>query len=196
MSSARVESIDAILAFRTVLWKFAEAGSLALADAEGEIQRTITWLETEQVTHWQSQIRKRGEILVRAKEALRQKTLFKDATGARQSAVEEQKAVAVAQRRLEEAEQKLAAVKRWRPRLQREYDLYKGSVQRFMGAVESDVPNAARHLDTVVKSVQEYLSLQAEGAGAGGSGEAAGAAPPSTDEDQQDDNPGSRDGSV
>ncbi len=64
---AKVNSLDALKHFKTYLWKFAESANLALADAESEMQRMLLWLETEQYTYWQTQIRKRTEILSRAR---------------------------------------------------------------------------------------------------------------------------------
>src|SRR5947209_7152503 len=93
---ARVDSVEALKLFRLALAKFAESANTALADAEGELQRTLMWLETEQHTYWQGQVRKRTEILSKAKEALRMKKLFKGPAGGRQSVVDEEKAVQVA----------------------------------------------------------------------------------------------------
>src|SRR5213082_2349033 len=50
--------------------KFAEAGKVALGDAESEVQRTVGWLQGEQQQFWQSQIRKRHEIVNRCKDAV------------------------------------------------------------------------------------------------------------------------------
>jgi hypothetical protein len=80
-SSARVNSIDAIKNFKIALIKFAETGMVALSAAEAEVNRTIMWLQLEQPAYWASQLRKRQEALVRANEALRAKTMFKDASG-------------------------------------------------------------------------------------------------------------------
>src|SRR5256885_9726349 len=129
--TARVESIDALKAFKRALFKFAEGASVALGDAESEISRAQLWLETEQRSHWNNQVRKRTELVARAKEALRMKKLYKDATGSTQSAVDEEKALAIAQRRLTEAEQKVVAVRRYASQLQKDYHVYKGAVQRF-----------------------------------------------------------------
>ena len=68
---ARVESIDALKHFRVALFKFQEAANAALADAEGDLSSTLNWLENEQYMFWQNQIRKRHELLERAKEAVR-----------------------------------------------------------------------------------------------------------------------------
>lgn len=158
---AKVHSIEAIKAFRTALWKFAEIANVALGDAESETNRVQIWLETEQPTYWQGQARKRHEAVEKAKEALRMKKLFKDPTGARQSYVDEEKALAAAMRRLEEANEKLAAIRKYIPRLQRETHLYKGAVQRFATIVQSDLPVAAVDLSRMLGQLEAYVSLGA-----------------------------------
>jgi len=163
-TGARVESLDALRAFRTAMCKFGEAANIALCDAEAELQRTQTWLETEQASYWAGQIRKRQELMARCKEAVRMKTLFKNAAGSRDSAVDEQKALAVAMKLLEEATQKLANVKLWARRLAKELSLYKGAVQRFATSVQSGIPVAVSRLDQMVVTLEQYLALTAPSA--------------------------------
>ena len=90
------------------------------------------------------------------------KKLYKDATGSRQSAVEEEKALALAQKRLTEAEHKVVAVRRSTAQLQKDYHVYKGAVQRFTTAVEVDVPKAAVHLDNLVEALHAYVAIAPE----------------------------------
>jgi hypothetical protein len=156
---ARVESIDALKHFRVALFKFQESANSALADAEGDLHSTLTWLENEQYMFWQNQIRKRHDLLERAKEALRMKKLFKDSSGRTPSAVEEEKAMLLAKRRLEEAEEKFNNVKKYTRVLQREIQTYKGSVQRFATTVQSDLPVAVAMLDSHVTTLEQYVML-------------------------------------
>lgn len=158
---ARVGSVEAIKAFRLALWKFAETVQAALGDAESELNRTVIWLETEQLSHWQHQIRKRQEVLARAKDALRQKQLFKDSAGRTPQAVEEEKAVRRAQSRLADAEQKLANTRAWGRRMQKEAQNYKGGVQRLATSAQVDVPAAVALLDKLVGSLESYVALDA-----------------------------------
>src|SRR6266567_4534027 len=109
--------------FRTVLVKFAEHVQVALGDAEGEMARVLVQLETELPTYWSGQVRKRHEAVEKCKDAVRQKKLFKSPSGSTQSAVEEEKALRMAQKRYEEAEEKLKNVRRYTPRLQKEISI-------------------------------------------------------------------------
>ncbi len=160
-SSANVDSIDAIKAFKIALIKFAETGMIALSAAEGEVHRTLLWLQLEQPAHWASQLRKRQEALVRANEAFRAKAMFRDASGRTPDTTQEEKAVQLCKRRIEEAEHKIAAVKKYRGKLEKEFQNYKGGVQRFSSAVQADVPRAADRLERIFAQLDSYVALAA-----------------------------------
>jgi hypothetical protein len=176
---ARVESIDVFKELKLALLKFQEASTTALGDAESEMGRVLMWLQTEQDSYWQHQIRKREEIVTRCKEAVRMKTIFKDATGRQQSAIEEQKALKIAMRNLEDAQQKLVMVRKWARILPKEIEMYKGSVQRFATTVQSELPVAAAHLEKLATKIHAYVSLQSASAAGPVAGESAPAAQPS-----------------
>lgn len=156
---ARVDSIDALKHFRIALFKFQETANAALADVEGDLHKTQSWLDNEQLSYWQSQIRKRHEILERAKEALRMKKLFKDSSGRTPSAVDEEKAVRIAQVRIEEAQEKFAACRKYSRVLQHEVQNYRGNVQRFATLLQADIPTAAAALDSMTALLEQYVML-------------------------------------
>jgi hypothetical protein len=158
-NGANVDSIDALKHFRIALFKFQETANAALADVEGDLHKTQSWLDNEQQSYWQSQIRKRHEILERAKEALRMKKLFKDSSGRTPSAVDEEKAVRVAQVRIEEAQAKFAACKKYSRVLQHEVQNYHGNVQRFATLLQADIPAAAAALDSMTAMLEQYVTL-------------------------------------
>jgi len=158
MESARVQSIDALKAFRTSLWKFAEVAARILSDADAEMQRMRIWLETEQHSYWRNQIQKRTELVARAKDAVLSKKLYKNIDGTRAGAIEEEKALQLAIRRLEEANHKFENVRRYTQRLQKELLLYQGQVQRLANAVQVEVPMAAARLEDLVASLEAYVA--------------------------------------
>jgi len=121
-----------------------------LDEADAELQRTLTWLETEQLAYWQAQQRNRTTLVGQAREALRNRTLYKDMSGRTPAAVEEKKALEIALRRLEEVEQKIGAVKKWTPRLKIEInDLPRRGAAAGDGRCKSDVPLADRQLEGI-----------------------------------------------
>lgn len=157
--SARVESIDALKYFRIAMIKFIESVNSSVSDSEAEMRQMINWLENEQYTHWQAQIRKRTELVSRCKDAVRGKKIFKDSTGREPSAVDEEKALRIAVMQLEEAEQKFANTKRYAKLLIKELEAYRGAAQRFATTVQVDLPQGVAMLDQFIIALESYVSL-------------------------------------
>jgi hypothetical protein len=164
-TSARVSDIDPIRDFRVYLTKFQEMAGRALGDADSEIHSLTRSLEGEWINYWTSTVRKRQEILAKAEEAFRFKRLYKDASGSTPSAVEEQKAVQVAKKRLEEAQTKVANIKRATKALLKATTEYRGGVGRFNTSVMSGVPAAIAHLGVLLQQLDTYMGIQAETVG-------------------------------
>ena len=99
---------------------------------------------------------KRQAAVVKAKEDLRFKQLFKSPSGGKQSTVDEEKTLANCLRRLAEADQKIANVKKWIRQLHQEAHMYKGSVQRLATTVSVDFPNAAAKILRMLTQVEAY----------------------------------------
>lgn len=158
--TAHITSIETIRRFRPALVKFADQVRQALTEVQGEMQRTAAWLEQEQGPFWQRQLRKRQEEVQQAKQALNAKKLF-DSPTVKQTAVDEERALRRAKRRLEEAEQKIEAVRRWRRELEREWMRQQGQLQRLSRAVEQDVPRAVALLERMSRSLEAYVALAA-----------------------------------
>jgi hypothetical protein len=161
--AAKVESVDALRSFRSALVKFAETTNAAVHDAEGDLHRTLIWLETEQTLHWRDQQRKTSEEVTRAEEAVRMKRVMKGFDGKPQSSVEEEKQLSNARRKFEYADQKFRNVRRWVPILQKELMTFKGSIQRLTTAAQCDVPNAVAKLERLVVQLEEYAALATPG---------------------------------
>jgi hypothetical protein len=158
---ARVDSIDALRDFRVALLKFAEVAQVALADGEGDLSRTLLWLESEQTSYWAGQVRKCQEMVSRAAEKLREKQVFKDASGRVPAAVDEQKALKLAKAKLERAQEKQLAVKKSIRLVQKAVHDYKGSVQGLTSAVAHDIPLSVARLDHLAGLLSQYVELAA-----------------------------------
>ena len=155
---ARVESIEALEKFRAALCKFVDDAGVGLNESEAEIQRTLFWVKQEQSAYWKTQTKKRAELVARAKSALTRKKMQKTALGSRFSYVDEQKALAAAERQYEEARQKTANVKRWSRALDEESFSYKRVAQALSQALELEIPNALVQLDNMIVALEAYTS--------------------------------------
>lgn len=155
MSGANVQ-LDAIRDFRIALVKFIEMANICLADADGEILRTLHWLEMEMAPYWATQIRKREEVVGRWKDAVRQKTLYKDATGGRQSAVDEMKQLKKAEAALTEAQEKFVASKQYIRRIQKQQMEYKGQVTKLNLALTGYLAGCLAKLQALQNIIAQY----------------------------------------
>lgn len=153
---ARVQSIEALRTFRTALIKFAETVSSALDEADGDVRRTQDWLKPDRAGHWGREIRKRHETLTHARSALQRKKNMSTALGDAPSAVEEEIAYNHAKRRVEEAEAKLQAVRRWSQKLDREARNFQAPVRNLGITLQTDIPRALAALDHMIAALEQY----------------------------------------
>ena len=163
---ARVGSIEKLKEFRVALCKFSDTVSTALEEAITDIHRTGVWLEQSQFTYWKSQYQKCNEKYIEAQLALKRRQQMENSPGGgHYSYVDERKAVASAQRKLEEAEAKIKNIKRWIPLLKKEALAYRGLAQGLATMIEAEIPNARSGLDNMINSLESYMSLKMAGKG-------------------------------
>ena len=149
---AHVTSLDALEAFRSNLIVYLSQARPALDEISAEVQRTRTWLETDQRVAWEHQMRKRAKRLEEAQQAL-----FSARIGVlRKETVIEQMAVHRAKAGLDEADQKLRVIKKW----DREFD---GRVQPLLKQIEKlhtvlshDMVKAVSYLTQVIATLAAY----------------------------------------
>ena len=107
--AAQVTSVDAIEAFRASLVLYLSKARPAVEQVNAESMRTRIWVQTTQRQHWENELRLRLRKLEQAKEALFSARISQF----QQSSLLETMAVQRAQRAVEEAEAKLARLKKW-----------------------------------------------------------------------------------
>lgn len=159
---ANVDDLDVFRYMKTAMIKFKQSVETALINADAQNSRLLHWLEGEQLSHWQTQIRKRQEHITRCKEAVRAKKLFKDSTGRTPSAFQEEKNLRAAVLALEEAEIKLAHTRRAIPAVQKEIENYRSGIQPLGSALVSEVPKAIALLERLSTTLHDYTSLAAQ----------------------------------
>lgn len=174
---ASVADIDQLGHFRAQVIKFGESLRIALGDADGDIQRTLNWLESEAPAHWQRVIRKLHEQVEQARADLRNKKLYKTPLGTTPNTAVEEKALRQLQQKLEYAQERLVNTKRWRQRLDKEVLAYRGIARRAANVVESTVPAAVGEIDRMVGALDQYTKLAAPEARTGTGTAKAGDAP-------------------
>jgi len=153
----KVADVETIERFRAQLIQAAETFGLALEEAEGDIERTMAWLESDRPDTWRKQIRKAQDKVVECKSALFRKQEIKATPEARPSVVDERKALERAQRRLEFCEEKLRNTKRWSTELPRQAVVFKGALSGMHVMLDRDVPRINAMLKRMTEHLEEYL---------------------------------------
>jgi len=156
---ARVTSLEALQTFRSNLIVYLGQARPLLEEVSASVLRTHLWLENEQRTHWENQIRRRLKELQQAQQALFSAKL--GSLGHEMSS--EQLAVHRAKRSLEESETKLRIVKKW----DREYD---GRAQPLVKQMEKlhtvlamDMVQAVAYLTQAINTLAAYAEVKAPG---------------------------------
>ena len=155
----KVADVDTIERFRAALVQAAETFGLALEEAEGDVERTIAWLETERPDTWRKRIRKAQDEAVACKGELYRKQEIKATPEARPSVVDEKKALDRAIRKLEHAEQKLRNTKKWSTELPRQMVVFKGALSGMHTLLDRDVPR----MNAMMKRMTEHLDAYLRG---------------------------------
>jgi exonuclease VII large subunit len=156
--SARVHSIEAVKDWKEALCVFHTEALEAVCAVEMEIRRTFDWLQ-ERIKHWQSEIRRRDNLVVQARNDLMRRRMMTTAAGKEPDTTEQEKALRKAQARLREAEEKLERARQLVPVLQRAVEEYEGPARRLSNILEGDLPRAFALLDRKIDALDAYVGM-------------------------------------
>jgi hypothetical protein len=153
--AAHVTSIEAVKQFHQALCGFCKEAADALCAVELDVRRSIEWLQHDRLGFWMHQVRQGRECVAQARTDLQRVKLGR-LSGRVPDCIEQQKALWEAQRRLEEAEQKVQLIQRWARTLQRAVDEYRAKARRLAGLVEGNPPAIVAPLDHTIAALDAY----------------------------------------
>jgi len=149
---AKVSSIDALEAFRASLIRYIEKARAALDEAESEVRRTRTWLETDRARYWEFETKKCRKRLEAAEADFYNARI----TRPDESHVAHKMMVARARRALEEAEQKALVVKKWSERYDNVVMPIVRQLSPCMDVINRRLPQGVHQLGEAIKLLQDY----------------------------------------
>jgi hypothetical protein len=151
-NQAKITSLDALEAFRSSLIVFITKAKRALDETAEEGHRMRQYLQNDQRQHWEIQRRMRAKKLEQAEAELMSARLagHREAQQMRQGVVNHWKAA------VQEAEEKLAAVKQWSIHYDSTADPIFRRLDDFRQYVEADLPKAVALLANVQKVLEGY----------------------------------------
>jgi chromosome segregation ATPase len=153
---AKITSIDALEAFRASLIVFLSKTHSALDQESDEIRRTRSWIQNDQRTHWESELRRRARTLAQAEQELMSARMTK----ATENPTIQQMAVHKAKRALEEAEAKMRKVKLWMRDFDSAVDPLNKGLNSLRAFLDHDLPQGIAYLVEVQKIMQDYMESQ------------------------------------
>ncbi len=152
---AQVTSVDAIESFRVSLLIYLSKVKPAVEQITSEMMQTRVWVQTTQLQFWDHQLRLRRRKLEEAKQALFSARLSQFQS----STLLETMAVQRAQKAVEEAEGKLAMLKKWSRDIESLADPLTKQIEQFHSYLITDLPEAAVLLAQIVKTLDAYAEI-------------------------------------
>lgn len=155
-TQANVLSIDVLQRFRVALIRCQEDLSLALAEADSEVDRAVAWVERDRILHWRQRVQRLSEEVNDARSALFRKQTVTSSKDSKPSVVDEKKALERAKAMLEDAERRGQRSRSWASALPRDQSLYKGGVAALATIVDRDLPAAIQALERMSIALERY----------------------------------------
>ena len=155
-TQAQVSSIEALDAFRADLILYISQMQPVIDESSSEVMRMRQWLDNEQRAFWEDQLRRRRRKLEEAQSELfnARISLMND------SCILPQMAVQKTQRSVVEAEQKLAAIKKWLRELEPLTEPLLKQVESLRGYLTTDLGKAVASLGEMTKILDAYAKIK------------------------------------
>ncbi|MCZ7646765.1 MAG: hypothetical protein M5U26_16005 [Planctomycetota bacterium] len=156
MAHANITDPEVLKTFRHHYVKYDEECRQALSAVRSDVFRAAEWLKREQMAHWKRQLRRCEDMAQQARLDYN-RAVHGEKYHGKSSGVDERKLLERAMRAKEEAEQKLANVKRWSVAIENEAGKLLGPCMVLESLMERMTPQALARLDQMIDSLDDYL---------------------------------------
>jgi hypothetical protein len=152
---AHVTSVEAVDEFRSNLIIYLSKARPTLEEVSEDARRTRIWLENDQRTRWESEVKRRAKQLEQAQQALFSSSIsnLRDASDVQKMAVHR------AKQALEEAEAKLKVVKQWAREFDSRVEPLSKQLDKLHTMLAHDMLKAVAHLANVLKALAAYAEV-------------------------------------
>jgi cob(I)alamin adenosyltransferase len=152
---ADVSSVEAIDAFRSKLIVYLTKARTTIEEANSEVVRTRQWLENDQRTHWQRELRSRKQAMEQAQAELfsARISLVNKASAAQELEVHR------AQRAIREVEAKMSVLKKWDRDLENRTEPLTRLIDQLGSFILIEMNQAVASLGMTVKALEGYSSI-------------------------------------
>src|SRR5438093_6984775 len=160
MTTANVNSIDAPRQFRAALVRFVADVEAALVTLDLEAHRPIEWIEGDRPRYWRQEFRKASEAVSEARVAL-ERCQVRISNEDTKYCYDDRKALEKAKRRLQAAEEKVQAVRRWRVEIHKVAEELQVQLAWAKQYLETDMAKALAALDRIAAALDRYAEQTA-----------------------------------
>jgi hypothetical protein len=156
---AQVTSIEAIEAFRSALIVYLSKARPALEEISGEVLRAKQWLQNDQRRLWEGEMKARTKKLERARAELFSVSMsrMQEVSAAQQLLVHR------AEEAYDEAQKKIAMLKKWDRELDNRSEPLVKLADQFQSFVVSEMPRAIASLSQVIQALEAYADVKMAG---------------------------------
>jgi len=154
-NQAKVTSVDALDAIRSSLLIFQGKARRALDDASDELRRTRMWLQHEQRTRWEGELKKRSRTLDQAVQELMSAKL----SSMRDNITFQQNAVRKAKAAVAEAEEKLRHIKKWNQNFDAMADPMAKRLEGLRQFLDYNLPKGITFLVQAARTLEAYAEV-------------------------------------
>jgi chromosome segregation ATPase len=151
-NQANVSNVDVLDTFRGNLIIFQSKARRALDDATDELRRTRMWLQHEQRTRWENELKKRARALEQAEQELMSAKL----SSLRDNITFQQNAVRKAKAALAEAEEKLRHIKKWNQNFDAIADPMAKRLEGLRQFLDFNLPKGITFLVQSIRTLEAY----------------------------------------
>lgn len=159
---AQITSVEALESFQNALVVYLDKARRALDEISDEVKRTRGWVESDRQVHWKHEVRRRTRALEQ-----RQQELFSARVGnlAEPSQLHQQ-AVRRARQALDEANEKLARVRRWSREFDTRVEPFARHADKLRHTLTVDMVRAVASLKQSIETLHQYADVHvAKGGG-------------------------------
>jgi hypothetical protein len=158
--SANVQSIQTLKDFKVAMVNFCEDARNALSGVEMDCRRIRDWLERDQLGYWQMQIKRRNEEVMQARADLHRRKISQQGSDAVSDA-EQKEALREAMKRLRQAEEKVALIKKLIPQLHHAIAEYHSHSQPLGDHLTGGFERSLNILERMVLALESYVATSA-----------------------------------
>lgn len=160
--AANVRTSESIEMVKAALVNFIVQVEEGLEEMEGEMRRTLDWLEHDRPRYWKERVRLSWDGVAKAKSELHRCLMYPIGPQERPSCSEERAALRRAEAYRTHCEEKAERLKHWIREIRHELFEYEGRITKLKETVATETPGAVAALERILQRIAEYAELRVE----------------------------------